>query len=108
MFPVLNTEGFDAFILNAVQELNALVLNVLEELKTAEGLDTEELDDRALNALTELNALWMKSDDPLLASAFDYRSKRLGIALGLFENLTEYCYRRGYAGCVDSKFPSSV
>ena len=44
-----------------------------------------------------------KSDNPLSRTIFDHHSRRLGKEAGLEEQLTLYCYRRGFAEAVDSK-----
>lgn len=44
-----------------------------------------------------------KISEPITRCAFDARSKRLGKDAGLEEDLTQYCYRRGFAETVDSK-----
>ncbi|EFZ04323.2 DUF3435 domain protein [Metarhizium robertsii] len=55
-----------------------------------------------------INSLGEKPDEPLTAAVFDSHSNRLGIALGLSEKLSQYCYRRGYAETVDSNYRQSV
>lgn len=51
-----------------------------------------------------LNALGEKTGEPLTAATFDSHSERLGIAMGLSEKLSQYCYRRGSAETVNSEF----
>lgn len=50
-----------------------------------------------------VNSLEKKSDEPLTTATFDSHSNRLGVAMGLSEKLSQYCYRRGVAETVDSE-----
>lgn len=69
-----------------------------------EGVKEKEVH-REVHKFGDGSDLWEKSDDALTAAIFDGHSERLRIAMGLLEKLAQYCQRRGYAECVDSKFP---
>ncbi|KAK3336774.1 hypothetical protein B0T19DRAFT_50768 [Cercophora scortea] len=77
----------------------------LNASKDGEGPNDRE---RARALGDEIMVLRKKSDEAQSAGVFDARSERLRIAMGLRERLAQYCFRRGYAECVDTNYRRSV